>query len=658
MQICYIGKYPPIEGGVSAQGYWTLRGLAEIGHTVHVVTNANEVETAFRSDLQAEDFEWLEPRFENAGRICLTNTSPLRSLHVPASNPFVTKLATLATEIVRRHQCEVIFGSYFEPYGIAAFLASKWTGVPFIIKHAGSDLERLMAEPDLCTAYQEMIRAARHVITDGRLVERFVRLGLDREQIYVPLPFSLPTKLFNPEQPPMTPDEIVKRVRSARHGASPTINLSVPTIGTYGKVAEVKGTYDLLGALCLLKKAGMQFNVLTVTNGDTREQFASFAEPNQLGDRMFSMNFIPPWRIPGFIRTCLAVCCLEREFPVTIHTPILPREVLACGVSLVTSAEIKEKFVYGERLKNRENVFIVDDPRDAASLADSLRRVLADQSMSRQVGMNGARLSADIEDYAGFVSAYDDLLINISNARRPTRAQLACFPLVRADVSTSEAGPIAPQAARVLFPLTTLLLERANVGMTFGDMGSDETPLAEMARAWSRLVSEYLRSEKAAGLPPFVHDIYRYEELMFRLSFDDSYAGPAFEQSNIWDGAPIMDEKLKPIKSKQTIVDAFRYDLTVVLPKLKTGVTPSSIDQVDTWMLLSRTPHYVMRSFRINENTRWMLDICRGELAISEIIDQWVKRNGLGSSDGTAVRGFIMSTINCLCNLGILRVVK
>jgi hypothetical protein len=44
MRICFIGKYPPIQGGVSAQTYWAVRGLAERGHEVCVVTNADEVE--------------------------------------------------------------------------------------------------------------------------------------------------------------------------------------------------------------------------------------------------------------------------------------------------------------------------------------------------------------------------------------------------------------------------------------------------------------------------------------------------------------------------------------------------------------------------------------------------------------------------------------
>jgi hypothetical protein len=46
VRICIVGKYPPIQGGVSAQTYWAARGLAAGGHDVSVVTKAAEVEDA------------------------------------------------------------------------------------------------------------------------------------------------------------------------------------------------------------------------------------------------------------------------------------------------------------------------------------------------------------------------------------------------------------------------------------------------------------------------------------------------------------------------------------------------------------------------------------------------------------------------------------
>ena len=48
MRICIIGKFPPIQGGVSMRTYWTAHGLAARGHEVHVITNAKEALPPFR----------------------------------------------------------------------------------------------------------------------------------------------------------------------------------------------------------------------------------------------------------------------------------------------------------------------------------------------------------------------------------------------------------------------------------------------------------------------------------------------------------------------------------------------------------------------------------------------------------------------------------
>ena len=48
MKLCVIGKYPPIQGGVSRENFWQTYALAQAGYEVHIVTNAQEVENEFR----------------------------------------------------------------------------------------------------------------------------------------------------------------------------------------------------------------------------------------------------------------------------------------------------------------------------------------------------------------------------------------------------------------------------------------------------------------------------------------------------------------------------------------------------------------------------------------------------------------------------------
>ncbi len=74
MKIMMICKYPPIQGGVSAEAYWTANAFAELGHSVSVLTNTDEVESSYRIQLNDDD-KILLKGFRNKGYIRLCSSS-------------------------------------------------------------------------------------------------------------------------------------------------------------------------------------------------------------------------------------------------------------------------------------------------------------------------------------------------------------------------------------------------------------------------------------------------------------------------------------------------------------------------------------------------------------------------------------------------------
>jgi hypothetical protein len=141
LKICLIGKYFPVQGGVSKDNQWLAYFLARAGFQVHIITNAEEVEPQYRC-LNWSPFPTLPP--DCAGSISIHTTDKAQRRHyVPYANPFVTKLASIATDIIRTYQCELIYSYYLGPYAVAAYLTSRWTGVPYGLRHAGSDVGAL-----------------------------------------------------------------------------------------------------------------------------------------------------------------------------------------------------------------------------------------------------------------------------------------------------------------------------------------------------------------------------------------------------------------------------------------------------------------------------------------------------------------------------------
>ncbi|MDN3358547.1 glycosyltransferase [Actinomadura sp. DC4] len=128
------------------------------------------------------------------------------------------------------------------------------------------------------------------------------------------------------------------------------------------------------------------------------------------------LPFVPHWKVPRFIRACTAVCFLERDFPIAIHGPVIPREVLAYGTCLVLSREIYDKQVYRDRLEDGRDVVIVEDPKDHASLATALRSVVERPERAAEIGAAGHRVSAALEDYGRTVDAWESLVQDVRPA--------------------------------------------------------------------------------------------------------------------------------------------------------------------------------------------------------------------------------------------------
>ena len=309
MRICLLGKYPPIEGGVSATNYWTAYGLAQRGHEVHVVTNAFEVEPNYRMALCPDDEPWLEPVFEETGGFVKVYPTPgfdrARLIHLPRANPFVTKVASMATQVIREHGCEAIHAYYFEPYLLAGYLASMWTGLPLIVKHAGTDHEHLMLNKCLSESYAEVLRAAQAVLTAETMVSRFASLGVDTAHIYPAPAYGVPLlSLFSPDGDAADARKILAHAYKV-DGTDDTsaLDLSKPTIGTYGKVGYACGSYALVEGLARLRKQGLAFNFLAMTQGDGLDHFKEVVWREGIDDCTWLVPFLPNWQVPRFIRT-------------------------------------------------------------------------------------------------------------------------------------------------------------------------------------------------------------------------------------------------------------------------------------------------------------------------------------------------------------------
>jgi glycosyltransferase involved in cell wall biosynthesis len=426
VRICIIGKFPPIQGGVSMRTYWTAQALAARGHDVHVVTNAKEVRPPFRMLMRPQDWQRC------AGAVTMHWTDPVdrSQSYIPMASPFVSKLAALAANAHSARPFDVIYSHYMEPYGIAGHLAAQMTGAPHVVRMAGSDAGRLWHHSQFEALYDHVLRSAALVVATGTVAQRAVQRGVDPGRIVSGGGYALPDDLFTPDGPALDLNAL-----RGEHAGDPELGDQMwgdfsgdrPYFGVYGKLGDRKGSFALLAALQRLKHAGTDVGLVALAHGNSDIELRFREQARQLGlaDRILQIPFLPHWRVPEFLRGCLAVCCLEQDFPIGFHSPIIPREVLLSGACLVGSCEVIRKLPQWERLADGYSCVAIKNVNDVESLAERLGAIVRDPHPAIAVGKRGRDFALELEQGIDFPGQIERILAGAAEKGPPANSNSA-----------------------------------------------------------------------------------------------------------------------------------------------------------------------------------------------------------------------------------------
>jgi glycosyltransferase involved in cell wall biosynthesis len=436
VRICVVGKFPPIQGGVSMRTYWTAHGLAQRGHEVHVVTNAKEAEPPFRMLMRPADWARCGASY-GKGSVAVHWTDPAdwSQHHLPMASPFASKLAGMALGLHAKRPFDVIYSHYLEPYGVAAHVVAQSTRVPHVARMAGSDAGRLWHHRQLEPLYDEVLRAAAAVITGPVPGQRALARGIDPRRLAVSGGFSVPERLFKPTGPVLDIAALRAQARrdpALRHLAWGGFRRGRPYVGVYGKLGDRKGSFALLEAMHRLKRRGVEAGLVAVAHGEAtlENRFRDRVRRLGLKDRVLQLPFIPHWRIPEFLRGCAAVCCLEQDFPIAFHDPIVAREVLLCAGCLIGSAEIVRKIPHYEQFPNGYGCVALEDVHDIGALSKALAAVITDPEPALDMRARGCAFVRVLQENMAFPETLERILV-IAARRQPLPEQLQAVDLSR-----------------------------------------------------------------------------------------------------------------------------------------------------------------------------------------------------------------------------------
>lgn len=352
-----LGKFPPIEGGVSRNNDLLAASLSRLGHTVLALSNSGDFVV-----------ERLMYGPHNPDGYTLYNIGK-RIAATPHSNGEVTRLISRGLEICEANDVDLVIASYLEPYGIAALFIHNILRIPYAFIHAGSDIGRLYKEAALKRAYTSVFTCASLVLTNLSKREMLLSIGCATTAL---VPNALPrldAETFNANKCDFSIDSFLDEYRLSFHYSQMLGKVKIPnkfnSVGPsffmYGKLAASKGIYRLIAAFKKYIDCGGHGNLYFMCHGDKDEyvRFFDILRELELQDRVFNFPFVQNRLIPCFIKLMDLVLFLESSFSIATHSPIIPLEVVSCGKPLMLSEEIyaKQSF-FGGRLVANSSVLV------------------------------------------------------------------------------------------------------------------------------------------------------------------------------------------------------------------------------------------------------------------------------------------------------------
>ena len=129
MNILFIGKFFPIQGGEATKAYWLMKKMVEYGHNVIIITDTTNY----------ENFQLCHT--DNIDNIKIFEYYDLK-------NSNFNKLEELIENVLNNKQVDIVLGWYLFHFAEHAIKAAKKYNKPVIIQHAGSDIKNKLNKLD------------------------------------------------------------------------------------------------------------------------------------------------------------------------------------------------------------------------------------------------------------------------------------------------------------------------------------------------------------------------------------------------------------------------------------------------------------------------------------------------------------------------------
>jgi glycosyltransferase involved in cell wall biosynthesis len=255
------------------------------------------------------------------------------------------------------------------PAGYVGRKLKEQEGIPYILVfHSYAELDRVKGRPMAKQAYRKAIEEADSVVTVSE------KMRGEIQQF-----FSTPVEIVRNGY-----DEREVQAARERGGTDPD-ELLLLSVGSF---VERKGQLYLLKAISRLLNDGVVnpsvLECLLVGSGPMESRLKNYVTENGLDDVVSFRSNIPRAELNDLMRDATIFVLPSWDEPcATVYSEVMPY-----GTPVV----LCKGEGFSELIEHGENGMLVE-PRNAASIAENLRRLLVDDDLRKRVGRNGRKFA-------------------------------------------------------------------------------------------------------------------------------------------------------------------------------------------------------------------------------------------------------------------------
>lgn len=371
MKVLLLGKFPPGQGGISAKTYWLFRSLVRLGFEFDVVT------------LVPPQYSTLEKAELPSGvRVTTLETAPDGPWFIPGGRLATERLVAAALRICEDTMPDLVECNYLAPYGLASVVISRLIERPLLVRHAGSDIAKLLGWDQTRAALEAVLYAADLVATN----QDACRIVARHSSRFVVLPRYIPDPgAFGNRMPP-TRDKVLLWLGKLNY------HWCLKALDTLLAVLEQRPDWRLV----------------VVADGIARSAFEATVREHRLNDRVALGPFEPPDRIPAILRSATAIWAVERRGDVSDFSNVV-WETVASGRHCLVSPSV---FDHPDAEAFRSNPLLVPvEPEDPATVVAALDSIA--------VGLGATPDSLNwVELYEDYVSRNAKAYANLAHGQK------------------------------------------------------------------------------------------------------------------------------------------------------------------------------------------------------------------------------------------------